>query len=644
MAPFLNGFFLFSYLFTVNRIISVKFPLDLLSVFFYCYALLGFSLGLFYTSNIKQLHVKIMYVLAPVFTACMLFNQNVTVHFLILNTYYPYPKPQGVVFYMTLLILFIALLPVVPFYLGAKAKLESPRALFIFFLGGAAATFFSHHVILLMGAPLFLSLALFLIFFERKPVAAALFLLCLSSLFFFKKNVFFLWRVRDYKTLSSHWTPHYKVDFISFNHDRCLGGVHNTLMIWYVCDSLPLLENEVRQSQQALVPYAHDVLNLGRVDGINALTLLEQGANIHSFTSADMDAFVENKVRAQYHKYNKEIFHRANMKSLSGDLRSIMKKTSKRYDLVYLDGIGIRLYTYPFSIIPYENYLYTKDSYDTLFMRVLKKDGVLIADWGSSNLEEVYPLVANLPHDAHFKVYWTTFTNYPMLGLPVFYVLAAKSMKRLNDISENLKLTANFKEIKIPPVSTLYHFNDSRPFVQRALYFILLFLSLPLAFLFAACWRFLKRNFAFQTPQVFYGIFFGLLLAYSLSRDTRYFYAGPATGFLCVNTAFFVFLFLGSLMPFSSWVKTASIPTFALFLFLHQHFNDERSLWLALPVSFLCGSLLSQKVRAPFSSFFFGLPLGIYLFQFILVLGGYWTAAVSVALLFAFLQGRMPSA
>lgn len=638
MISFLNGFFLFAYVFTVNRLISVKFPLDLLSVFFTCYALLGFSFGLWHKEKRTAALHAIFYVLVPVFTACMLFNQNITVHFLILDTYYPYPKPQGVVVYMTLLLLSLFLLPLVPFHLGMRTSFYGPRTLFTFFLGGALATLFSHTAILFIGAPLFLSLVLFLVFLRHKPVAAAVLLLGAASLFFFKKNIFFVWRVNEYKTLSSHWTPHYKVDFISFNKDHCLGGVHNTLMIWYVCDKLPLLENEVRQSQQALVPYARDVLNLGRVDGVNALTLLEQGAKIHSFTSADVDTLVEEKVRATYPQYNKRIFHRKNFKSTSSDLRSFMKKTKKRYDLVYLDGIGIRLYVYPLSIIPYENYMYTKDSYDTLFKRVLKKDGVLVVDWGSSSLDEVYPLVANLPQDAHFKVYWTTFSNYPMLGLPVFYVFAAKSKKRINELSENLKLTSSFKEITIPPLPALYQFNDNRPFVQRALYFILLFLSLPLGVLFLVSMRAMKKTASFHAPQALCGVFFGALLSYILSRDTRYFYAGPATGLLCVNTAFFVFLFLGSLMPLSSSFKTASIPAFAFLLFLHQHFNDEQSLYLALPVSFLCGSFLNQKIRAPFSSFFFGFPLGIYIFQFILVLGGYW--AVALTLCFAFFVAR----
>ncbi len=636
-AP-LQGFFLFAYTFTVYRILMVKFPMDLLAVFYYCYVFLGFSLGLFCKNRHPALPKRMLSLSVLVFIFCCIFNQNITVHYLLGNAYYPYPKPYGHLFYLSLLFLYVVLSPLIPFYIGLKTSV-SPKNLAAFFLGGALGVMVSHKGILTLTAPYYLALLLIGIFRNKKVLCAGI--SCIFILYFFlpHKNVFFLWRIKDYTILSSQWTPYYKVDFISFNKNQCLGGVHNTLMLWYVCKDTSLLENEVRQVQKVLAPYAKSVLNMGRVDGVNPLLFKEQGAKIKKIVAVELDPLVQEKVKKDYSSFNKNIFQTPHIESISSDIRYYLQHAKEKFDIVHLNGNGIRLYTYPLSFIPYENYLYTKESYKDIFKKVLKSDGLLVMDWGSSNLEEVYPLVANLPRGIYFNAYWTTFTNYPMLGLPVFFVFASRSKMKIQDIGSSLNMTGHFKEIHVPPLSALYHFNDSRPFVQRALYFILLFFSLPLALIFVVCLSVLGRNFNLSREQLYQGVFFGVILAYVLSRDSRYFSMGPAFGHPFVNTAFFIFLSAGYMLVVPSFNKhKAFLLTllFGVFMFLHQSYNNEISLWLLAPAALLYGCILRQKVPSHFAEFFLGIPIGIYVFQFLLVLGGYWGVVLflAVALIF----------
>lgn len=627
---------LFGFLYAQDRYFMVKFPLDLLVVFLYSYALIGAAAGLLFQDYFAGKGKRWLIIAAPVISLGVLINQEVSFHFLLFNTYYTYLVPKAMWIFMSLLLAAVILLPTVPCYLTSRIRLQSLRDLLILFLGGSVGLCASFLLVTTFGAPLVMLSFIALIFFRERLAFTAVIGLAVLSPFAFTHKSFQVWRVGEYRTLSSHWTPYYRVHFVSFRDDSCYGAVHNNVMLWYVCQDPLLLENEIRQFQRAFAPFAKDVLNLGRVDGVYPLTLKHHGAQLSSVLAADVDPVVEQLARTRYAKYNNFFYQSERFQTISGDYRRIMETRKKKYDLVYFAGIAIRLYTFPLSIVPYENYMYTKESYQTVFNKLLKEDGVLVIDFGSSVRQEAYSLMANMPEDVHVRGYWASFSNWPFMGSPVHFVFASRSRQRMQHLDQVMSEIANITPVAMPPRSQLYTYDDSRPYVQRNLFVLLLLVSSPLLLVFFGSALLLQRAGKLLAVPTLQGLLFGFFLAYALSRDTRYLLAGPAYAHLFVAAEIFALLLLGSLFAKIGRPRLVSLAV-ALLLIVHQGANNPAALLLLAPLAVLYGALLQMAPPPSLGLFFFGLAAGIYAFQFILVIGGYWMAAITLSLLIPFL-------
>ncbi|MBK7974153.1 MAG: hypothetical protein IPK07_13040 [Deltaproteobacteria bacterium] len=229
------------------------------------------------------------------------------------------------------------------------------------------------------------------------------------------------------------------------------------------------------------------MLGIGRVDGTTALTVAPPEKPLERVTLVEVDPVVADRLNGALAKYNGGLAHQPQHRIVSADWRTFLEHDDQRYDVLALDGLGIALYTIPLTNFPHEGWLFTRESFRTMFDRRLEKDGVLVINWGSTRENEVYPLVANFPPDVAKAAFWVTFSEYPFSGLPLFLIAASRDHARIEALRAALDGVPPFKEVPIPADLSAYKFTDDSPLVQRMVYRDGLVLGFPLAFAVAGC-------------------------------------------------------------------------------------------------------------------------------------------------------------
>ena len=498
------GFACGGLLFLFNRWVLVKFPLNLLLVGLLLYAGLGLPLGVLAagrdTGALRRRSLALA-VLIGVWLLALLANQNVTTHYLLGSVYYPYPLPPQAYLRIAGVILAVGLSPV-PLYaagclLGRALRdaPATPRAYGWFALGMAAAVPCAHFGVQWIGvyAPIIAACALLLALLPDRRWTVLGLLLCGLATWgasHNKSESFYVWRIDQYNRLSTNWTPYYRLDFITFKDGRCIGGVYNTIMIWYACDSVEHYPTEMRRLLAEVSRGKEDVLLLGRTDGLYAGMIFDANPDIETFESVEYDPVVPDLMAGRYAQYNGRVFKRRGMSVESADLRqAVIERAAgdKKYDLIFQNGIGIRLFNMPHSVFLQEDYLTSRENYHDIFNELLAPGGVYVIDWGSSMEDEVYPMLANIPRDVHVRAFHIWIGEFPLSGLPLFYVVASRDKPQLDRIAERMLLMPTVREVDIDEdMARAAQFTMNHPVHHKPLAPGLLTLMLPFFILLTA--------------------------------------------------------------------------------------------------------------------------------------------------------------
>lgn len=643
---FVRVFLLSSSFFAFYRIYQVKFPFDIVHPWMFWFPLFGIALGPLVPKpwiSLRAFSWATAF-LSTVFLLGTFFNQNVSLHVFVSRQYYPYPPPPD--FYLRCALLVLSLICAVPVFAMFTARafhdaadsVRGKMAAF-FFVSAACGKYLCYFITLLLGAyaVLLCGVLLLLIFtVSHKKILTLGLSACILTGFVFSRNedVFLLWRAGQYKKLHAQWTPYYYLNFISFNEDRCLGGVYNYLMLWIVCKDTSLIEKELKFFHSEIGKGKESALVIGRAEGATFLTLDFPEPHLKRGTAVEIDPVVPGRVSREFSRYNQHVYKKQDFRAVSMDWRTFLKKDTQRYDVAVWDGLGIRLFVEPFTNFFQEDLVYTRESFEQVFNKRLKEDGILAGNWGSTQENEVYPLIANMPKGVHTIAFWTTFNDYPLMGLPVILFAASRDKKRLDEIAAVLREIKPFRQIKTNINLRPYQFTDDKPFLQK-------FIQPPLFVLFSPFWMLplgiaaavLRKqkepgNILPLFSFVVFGILSGALLTLFMSRCSRFAHdGGAAYGFEILFSLFFLAAGCAFLVPVKKGAFTLFIALFFLAvgcaftgIFSQRELLFALSLWLGffsalslrglptapssdLPASafcgmagFLCGNLFAQII------------------------------------------------
>ncbi|MBI2891055.1 MAG: hypothetical protein HYY13_09765 [Nitrospirae bacterium] len=539
------GFLIHFQWLSLYHAVQTKFPLDLVAVLLLGLPLLGLSAGLLTRRGEGRLG-PVWAAGAAVFAWSLCFSQALNLHFLVSSIYYPYQKPAG--YALGVAIYVLAWIACVPYFGGLGTALRTMASARgagppwpAMALGFALAYPAAYAARTAVGPYLALLLAsgISLAWLGRGvPLRAAALLLLAGGWWAYhaKPTQLYLWRARTYTASEERWSPYYRLTPAFFNEGRCAGGVFNQLMIWYSCSEYDLYPRESRLTIEAMGAGRRKLLELGRTDGMTTLATRNVSPDVRSVT-VEIDPLAVRLSRTLLGPFNMNLFRTQGADLMAADWRHVLRDDGERYDFIYLDGLGIRLYTIPLTIIPQENFLYSREAYSDIFRRRMAPGGLLAINWGSTRSEEVYPLVANLPPEIHARAYWGTMTTFPFTGLPLFFVIASEDDTTLERIGREFLAMGNLQEVPLPPEQVEQHrYTDDRPHNQRKLPLMLLVPTLPLAFLVALAFaRWMKRSgsgWKNLSPGISAGFLNGVAEALLVSRASILFPLGPAQGWV----------------------------------------------------------------------------------------------------------------
>ncbi|MEW6202377.1 MAG: hypothetical protein AB1546_10395 [bacterium] len=489
--------FLTNYMFILLiKHFTLKFPVDLVIVGLLMYMGLGFPLGLLLANKGRSLKTltPLFCLLLTVFLWSMITNQNITVHYFLGSLYYPYPLPENPVLRVGGFLISVLLSPSFFMFFGFlfgqifRSSRNAPTVHGVYFLGMALGAPIGHYSMQFLGGypPLYLggAAAMFLMADRRWLTAGVI--ICTVMLWLAAHNhyrVFYVWKIDQYKHLSEHWTDYYRLDFISFRDDRCIGAVHNTIMVWWACDDPGLLPAEFHNLLTAISAGKRRILLAGRTDGLYGSIIMKHNPDVKKYVSVEFDRTMAELMKGRYGRYNGYLFKEPGMEVYADDLRQFIRKQAEKenkYDLVFLNGIGLRLAPLPHSVVQHEDYLTSRNNYDLIFNKLLTDKGVFVIDWGSSREEEIYPMMANIPDDVYVLGFHVFISEFPMTGLPLFYVVASRDKAQLERITREVAMIASFKEIKFDTArKKAAQFNDDKPFHLKVLSPVLLSVIAP---------------------------------------------------------------------------------------------------------------------------------------------------------------------
>lgn len=534
-------------LFSFYRLLNARFPLDMVSALILVLPLLGMAGALAWraetrrgTARARSGRTITFGIVATLFMLATATNSKISLHFLASTNYYPYPRPEGEIGHWVLLALSLSLsAPLFGKMAAGWGEQPGQGGSAEFFWGLAGGWALAHAVILVLGAPMALGIGVLaaLALHARPSVAIAGALLIVVSGLALRTRppALLTWRVTDYRILEQKWTENYFLNFVSFRDDHCLAGIYSFLMLWQVCDDTSYLQKEQRAFHRAVGAGKDSALILGRADGTTPLTLESVPGQFKRVVAVEIDPVVVDRMTGVYARYNQGVFSRPGHRAVAMDWRQFIERDDQRYDIVMLDGLGIRLITEPLSVVFHEDSVYTRESFETIFNERLEPDGILALNWGSSLEYEAIPLIENFPPDVHRAVFWTTFNDFPFMGLPVFLIAASRDRATVERVAAELRLNSTFKEIAVPDTLTPRNTDDS-PFLQRFIQLYKLAYPLLLVVLCTTAlvgWRHRRQDERGGVWPFAIGVGLGIGLCVLAARGSRWVSeAGPGVGFL----------------------------------------------------------------------------------------------------------------
>ena len=103
----------------------------------------------------------------------------------------------------------------------------------------------------------------------------------------------------------------------------------------------------------------------------------------------------------------------------------------------------------PMSSVSVESYLFTKEGMSCL-MDSLTNDGVLLIDVGGTANDSAIPFVAALEGLGHYDLYWYIVSDYPMVGLPLFFIFASRNPEAIERLRPELSKINAIERVERP--------------------------------------------------------------------------------------------------------------------------------------------------------------------------------------------------
>jgi len=260
----------------------------------------------------------------------------------------------------------------------------------------------------------------------------------------------------------------------------------------------------------------------------------------------------------------------------------------------------------------------------------------------------------------YYRILWKAFTEYPMMGLPLFFVFASKDQAAVDNAVESLMREGqDWKEVNVQDINPSYRYTDDLPFLQKQLVHLLLVASLPLFFL-----MFLFTRYFAKTARSVYtqpglkgilfasGLLYGITTAVILSHCSRFFEVGVPFGAIVLLGT----MLLGSIPAYIIVTGTSNkrhgpLVYGALAVFMG---SMAASIFLESPLLIVAAAfttalscsiflVTANKVlgKAPrelaYGLEVLGMIWGFYLFQWIVCFGGYKKTALLTAAVAAIL-------
>lgn len=473
-----------------------------------------------------------------------------------------------------------------------------------------------------------------------------------------KKDIFFLWSVKKHRVMSTAWSPYYKLDFVSFDNKECLGGVYNNFMLWYVCRHPVRDHLQRRMIFREVARDRKKVFIVGGSGGVATQTIYNSSAQITLIRAVEIDPVVVNWMKTSFSAYNGNVFKRKTSEMLTAEGRAYLDADSTRYDLIFYDGVDNRLLSFPGSLINIENYLFTHDGYKKVFEKNLTHDGILTIDVGGIESDALYPIISSFPKDVHYTVFWYIVMDYPMLQLPLFFVVASKNKNEVKKMRSRLLTVPSIEPVKVDPKKLTRPATDDHPFIYSQVngvftFFVSVFLACVLA-MFIKTAKKMRASFSplsFTHLVIFFlsGAVFTLWEAFLVSKFSRYYFSPALMGLFLLAA-----MLAGSLAAnviqsalrkttflFSLSIVLAVTLTFAL---MDTKLPAPALFFLAAFCGLACGSFwafLSSRLKEEnrlvlYTMNSLGMVAGVLLFQLVALLFGYHATFLVSAILALF--------
>jgi len=655
------------------RELSLKIPTNFFFPHFLILAFSGLAAGLLYGKRpyaYVKAHPSLLLLFLTVFLFGIWVYRNDSIFFWTLAMYYPMPIPEYGWIRALVFLTALVSLPILFFLLACplaenlEASQHLGRSFSLFFLGMTVATLLGYPAQFLGPEVMFLcgAMALFM-FVVRRPRYWILGLLISAGIIgygFLKRNYPILLSLKDYQLLESRMTDNYKIDFYQFRDNTCAAQAINDFLHVYTCRDHEDLPVELSYLNRVLSEGLEDyrALIMGCSIGLYPPQLFHANPRMERCVMVDVDRQLADTVIKSQKAIGLDLYDDERFSVKAFEPRYYLDHETETYDLLYLHRIGNALIYYPYSIVPIEYYLLTKESLDHIFDHLLVEDGVYIQDWGIPDEKEVKQFVVSLPDDVFFRAYWTTVSNNPLSGAPLIFVLASRSQDRLDQIAARLEQASFFHEVRQMHWPKGYAITDDKPWLKHDVVIILTCCLLPFLFPLAVVYA---RSRRLEAPPAWlpgggsrryyllFGVLFSLSNAYVLGRATRLFFLGVNPGWLLVEAALFAGVAAGVSKSFAGLFQGRRAIFFLLLSLLGcvdvYLLDTLKSFPLALLLVILHGFLLGQVFgfglpAAPrgqrsflYGTAMMGTAFGIALFQVVVLLLGFLATGFLSALL-----------